>query len=84
MIIIKFDNITITANKEKKILTIKVPYDKVISYTAKKNKEVFANLYMKKLGTDDYYTLDLQLYGKIVDKTVKVIDEVEEDEELTM
>ena len=77
MIIIKFDNITITANKEKKILTIKVPYDKVISYTAKKNKEVFANLYMKKLGKNNEYTLDLQLYGKIVKEAVEVITEEE-------
>ena len=73
------NNITITANKEKKILTIKIDYSKVIDYTAKANKEVFANLYYRKISND--YVLNLQLLGKkvaIVDDVV-VIKEVKEE-----
>lgn len=64
-----FDNVKITANAQKKELTIKVPYSEVIAYTTKANKEVFANLYYVKLN--DNYTLNLQLLGKKVIKAVE-------------
>ena len=63
MVIIQLnDQISITANPDKKILTIKVDYSKVIDYTKKANKEVFANAYYKKLN--DYFTLNIQLLGQ--------------------
>ena len=84
MIIIKFtDNITITANKDKKILTIKIDYSKVIDHTKKANKEVLANMYYTKIG--EPYVLNLQLLGKKVAKiSEKVIKEEEKEEEFTM
>ena len=67
VVIIKItDQISATANKDKKILTIKIDYSKVIDHTKKANKEVFANTYMFRISDD--YTLNLQLYGKKVAK----------------
>ena len=68
------DQITITkVDKVKKNLYFKVSYADVVSFTAKKNKEVFANAYMFKLN--DYFTLNFQIYGQIVD----IVKAVEED-----
>ena len=43
---------------------IKMDYSKVIDYTKKANKEVFANAYYVPLTKD--YMLNFQLYGKKV------------------
>ena len=76
------DNISITADKNKKILTIKIDYSKVIDYTKKANKEVYANAYYKQL--DKNFTLNLSLLGKKVAKKPADMDINEEPEEFGM
>lgn len=54
---------------------MEVDYSKVIDYTKKANKEVFANAYYKKLT--DYYTLNFQLLGVKITKEIEVQESID-------